>query len=300
MNPILQVKDLTKFYGDFKATEGISFELLKNTSTALIGPNGSGKTTTLSMLTGLVEPSKGAIKFYNHTSPDIRSIIGFLPQYPKFFPWLSAFEFVEMAAMLSGVETKNASIEAKKTLGFVGLDGDLKKKVGTFSGGMKQRLGLAQAIVHKPQLLLLDEPVSALDPVGRRQILNLLKELQQKTTILYSTHILNDAEEMTDQLLFLKEGRLVEQGSLSDVRNRYAEPKVIIEFDGIEEVRRFLRTSPWNTSVDGLIVSIDVRLNEVEMSSILMKLSNEKFQVRKVERQTVSLEEIFMRVAVIK
>ncbi|WP_438314302.1 ABC transporter ATP-binding protein [Sporosarcina sp. FA9] len=300
MNPILQVKELTKIYGDFKATDGISFEIAKNTSTALIGPNGSGKTTTLAMLAGLVEPSRGVIKFHNSASTDIRSIIGFLPQYPKFFPWLSAFEFVEMAALLSGLETKKASIEAKKTLGFVGLDGELKKKVGTFSGGMKQRLGLAQAIVHKPKLLLLDEPVSALDPVGRRQIMNLLKELQQETTILYSTHILNDAEEMTDQLLFLREGRLVEQGSLDDVRNRYAEPKIIIEFEESQEMQRFLQVSPWNTSVQGLIVSIDVRLNDVEMSSILMKLSNEKFQVRKVERQTASLEEIFMQVAVIK
>ena len=148
---------------------------------------------------------------------------------------MSALEFTEMAARLSGVETKKATVEAKKTLEFVGLGKAMKKKTGTFSGGMKQRLGLAQAIVHKPKLLLLDEPVSALDPVGRRQIMNLLKELQQETTILYSTHILNDAEEMTDQLLFLREGSLVEKGSLEDVRTRYAEPKIVIEFEGLEE-----------------------------------------------------------------
>ena len=131
---------------------------------------------------------------------------------------MTALEFTEMAARLSGVESKKATKEAKKTLEFVGLGDALKKKTSTFFGGMKQRLGLAQAIVHKPQLLLLDEPVSALDPVGRRQVMNLLKELQQETTILYSTHILNDAEEMTDQLLFLRKGELVEQGSLEDVR----------------------------------------------------------------------------------
>lgn len=300
MNSILQVNDLSKVYGDFKAANGISFELLKNTSTALIGPNGSGKTTTLSMLAGLVEPSNGFFNFHNNASTDIRSIIGFLPQYPKFFPWLTAFEFVEMSALLSGLETKKASNEARKTLEFVGLGAEMKKKTGTFSGGMKQRLGIAQAIVHKPKLLLLDEPVSALDPIGRRQIMNLLKELQQETTILYSTHILNDAEEMTDQLLFLKEGRLVEQGSLSDVRNRYAEPKIIIEFEETQEMQRFLQTSHWNSNVQGLVVSIDVLVNNVEMSTILMKLSNDKFQVRKVERQTASLEEIFMKVAVIK
>ena len=100
----------------------------------------------------------------------------------------------------------------------------MKKRTGTFSGGMKQRLGLAQAIVHGPELLLLDEPVSALDPVGRRQVMNLLKELQQRTTILYSTHILNDAEEMTDQLLFLRKGVLVENGSLEAIRGEICQP----------------------------------------------------------------------------
>lgn len=132
---------------------------------------------------------------------DLRANIGFLPQYPQFHPWLSALEFTEMAAKLNGVPAKSTS-RSPKTLEFVGLGNDLNKKISTFSGGMKQRLGISQAIVHKPKLLLLDEPVSALDPVGRREVLDLLKGLQQETTILYSTHILNDAEEMTDQLLF--------------------------------------------------------------------------------------------------
>ena len=172
-------------------------------------------------------------------------VIGFLPQYPKFFPWLSALEFTEMAARLSGVEAKKATQEARKTLEFVGLGDAMKKKTSTFSGGMKQRLGLAQAIVHKPKLLLLDEPVSALDPVGRRQVMNLLLELQAETTILYSTHILNDAEEMTDQLLFLRQGALVEQGSLEDVRTRYAKPRILIEFERLEDINRFKAVTPW-------------------------------------------------------
>ena len=181
---------------------------------------------------------------------DIREIIGFLPQYPKFFPWLSALEFTEMAARLSGVETKKATLEARKTLEFVGLGDEMKKKTSAFSGGMKQRLGLAQAIVHKPKLLLLDEPVSALDPVGRRQVMNLLKELQAETTILYSTHILNDAEEMTDQLLFLRQGTLVEQGSLEDVRTRYAKPRILIEFEEPEDINRFIALTPWEFTVN--------------------------------------------------
>lgn len=297
MTILLQVDNLTKTYGVSKAVDAVSFELQEHTSTALIGPNGAGKTTTLSMLAGLVTPNTGTIRFQEEKKTDIRSIIGFLPQYPKFFPWMTALEFTVMAARLSGVETKKAVAEAKKTLEFVGLGEAMKKKTGTFSGGMKQRLGLAQAIVHKPKLLLLDEPVSALDPVGRRQVMNLLKELQQEVTILYSTHILNDAEEMTDQLLFMRNGGLVEQGSLADVRRRYAEPRIVIEFEGLQELQRFMEAAPWKMTSQALAVSIDVGIEGAEMSSVLSMLSAGAYHVRKVERQTASLEEIFMKVA---
>lgn len=299
MTILLQVDNLLKMYGEEKAVSTISFELEKHTSTALIGPNGAGKTTTLSMLAGLVSPTNGSILFQDEKTRDLRELIGFLPQYPKFFPWMTALEFMEMAARLNGVETKRATVESKKVLEFVGLGEAMKKKTSTFSGGMKQRLGLAQAIVHKPELLLLDEPVSALDPVGRRQIMNLLKELQQETTILYSTHILNDAEEMTDQLLFLRQGLLVEQGSLDDVRNRYAKPRILIEFDKIEELHRFTKVSPWKFAMDNRTISIDVKVEKVEMSAVLSVLHEESFLIRKIERQTASLEEIFMEVAVI-
>lgn len=299
MITLLQVDNLTKKYVNNDVVDAVSFELEEHTATALIGPNGAGKTTTLSMLAGLVSPTRGTIQFQGATKRDIRSVIGFLPQYPKFFPWLSALEFTEMAARLSGVETRQATIEAKKTLEFVGLGEVMTKKTGTFSGGMKQRLGLAQAIVHKPKLLLLDEPVSALDPVGRRQVMDLLKELQQKTTILYSTHILNDAEEMTDQLLFLRQGKLVEHGSLDEVRTRYAEPRIVIEFEGIQELYRFMEATKWRVTSKGLIATIDVRSEEAEMSSVLSVLSTGKFLVRKVEWQTASLEDIFMKVAAV-
>lgn len=299
MTLLLQVEQLTKKYGEHVATDTVSFELEEHTSTALIGPNGAGKTTTLSMLAGLVSPTGGTIQFQGNAKQDIRSVIGFLPQYPKFFPWLSALEFTEMAARLSGVATKQAIVEAKKTLEFVGLSDAMNKKTGTFSGGMKQRLGLAQAIVHKPKLLLLDEPVSALDPVGRRQVMDLLKELQQQTTILYSTHILNDAEEMTDQLLFLRQGKLVEHGSLDEVRSRYAEPRIVIEFERLEELQRFTALAKWQVIVKGLTVSIDIRTEKADMPEVLSMLSSGPFLVRKVERQTASLEEIFMKVALV-
>lgn len=298
MTQLLHVNELSKMYGSHKAVDSITFELEEGTSTALIGPNGAGKTTTLSMLAGLVTQTGGSILFRGQPKPDIRASIGYLPQYPKFFPWLTALEFTEMAAVLSGVEKRQALSEAKKTLEFVGLGDTMKKRIGTFSGGMKQRLGLAQAIVHEPELLLLDEPVSALDPVGRRQVMNLLKELQQKTTILYSTHILNDAEEMTDQLLFLRKGVLVENGSLETIREKYANPRILIDFESAEEAERFTAISPWAFDKVKKQVAINAVKEKVGTSEVVALLHTESLLIRKVELQTASLEEIFMKVVV--
>ena len=290
----LQVNQLTKRFGTQTVVDSVSFELQENSSTALIGPNGAGKTTTLSMLTGLLTPSTGSIVMPG--VKDIRQEIGFLPQYPQFFSWMTALEFVEMSAKLSEVPAKDAKIKAKKMLDFVGLGDALNKKVGTFSGGMRQRLGIAQAIVHSPKLLLLDEPVSALDPVGRWDMMNLLKELQETTTILYSTHILNDAEHMTDQVLFLREGKLVEQGSLSEVRSRYDEPKIQIDFTTATDAASFAgKTS--NVSVKGNTVFVTVTDNVLTMQHVIEQLHAQKLDVVKVERVTTSLEEIFMKVA---
>ena len=290
----LQVEGLTKQFGAQTVVDTVSFELEMNSSTALIGPNGAGKTTTLSMLTGLLTPTTGSIVMPD--VKDIRAEIGFLPQYPQFFSWMTALEFVEMSAKLSGVPKKDAKIKAKKMLEFVGLGDALNKKTGTFSGGMRQRLGIAQAIVHSPKLLLLDEPVSALDPVGRRDMMDLLKQLQETTTILYSTHILNDAEQMTDQVLFLREGKLVEQGSLTEVRARYDEPKIQIDFTSAMDAENFAKSAQ-NVSVKGSTVLLTVTDNQPTMQHVIERLSTQNLDVIKVERVTTSLEEIFMKVA---
>lgn len=288
---VLEAKGLTKQFGAEVAVEDVSFRLEENTATALIGPNGAGKTTILSMLTGLLKQSEGTINQSGQGG------IGFLPQYPQFFPWLTALEFVEMAAKISGVEAANVRQQSVRTLEFVGLGPAMKKKCGTFSGGMKQRLGLAQAIVHQPKLLLLDEPVSALDPTGRREILNLLKSLQQDTTILYSTHILNDAEEMTDQLLFLQQGKLVEQGSLKEVRDRYSEPRIQIRFETSQEALRFGALNAWQGTVDRTEVILPVTTQGPTMQMVLERLAAEGLAVSGVERKSATLEEIFLKVA---
>lgn len=296
MKTFLHVQALTKEYGKEKAVNQVTFSLYKNTATALIGPNGAGKTTTLSILAGLLKQSSGSVVIDGDIQGDIRSEIGFLPQYPQFYSWLTALEFIEMVAKLSGIDGKMIKSQSVRTLDFVGLADAKNKKIGTFSGGMKQRLGLAQAIVHKPGLLLLDEPVSALDPMGRREVLNLLKELQEHTTILYSTHILNDAEEMTDQLLFLRKGELVEQGSLKEVRDKYANPQYRILFADTEEAAKFVEISPWPARQENEVAFVPLEDKKPIMNEVLQVLANSNLSLSKLERASASLEEIFLQV----
>lgn len=293
MNPVLEVSALTKQYDGFRAVDGLTFSLAEHTATALIGPNGSGKTTTLSMLAGLLRQSSGTIRF-SGAGKDPRSAIGFLPQYPKFFPWMTAMEYMELAAGLSGLGGRELRTACEKTLGFVGLGEAGKKRIGGFSGGMKQRLGLAQAIIHRPSLLLLDEPVSALDPAGRREVMEMLKELGETTTILYSTHILNDAEEMTDQLLFLRSGKLIEQGPLGEVREKYGDSGYRVLFSHPGAAERFAASAPWAGSVDGSAVLISGEV--VSMQELLRYASEHPAGITDIGRASVRLEEIFMKV----
>ncbi|HSJ38020.1 MAG TPA: ABC transporter ATP-binding protein [Planococcus sp. (in: firmicutes)] len=287
---ILEVKELTKSYNGVLAADHISFTLEEGTATALIGPNGSGKTTTLAMIAGLLKETEGTM------NRDFKSGVGFLPQYPQFFPWLTALEFTEMAAMISGIDGRKARGQSMRALEFVGLGAAADKKTGAFSGGMKQRLGLAQAIVHQPKLLLLDEPVSSLDPTGRREIMNLLKSLQKDTTILYSTHILNDAEEMTDQLLFLKQGKLVEQGSLAEVKNRYAEPKIRLRFETEAAAATFESRMLWQMDRNRNIIELPLLENAPTIQQVLEVLAHSGSGIAGVEKENASLEEIFHKV----
>lgn len=291
---MLTVENLTKSFQGNEVVREVSFELQEKKATALIGPNGAGKTTILSMLAGILQPTSGTI-LMDGAALRLEEI-GFLPQYPKFFEALTAREFLEMCGQLNGMSKQQITQRADEILTFVGLEEAMHKKTSTFSGGMKQRLGIAQAIFHKPKLLLLDEPVSALDPVGRREMMELLKVLQQETTILYSTHILNDAEQMTDEVLFIKDGQLVEAGSLQAVKAKYAEDMITIEVSRVEQVEALVRALPYEVEQQGMLLKIRAS-EDVTMRTIYSKLAELPFDVVRVEKQRATLEEIFMKVA---
>jgi ABC-2 type transport system ATP-binding protein len=238
---MIHIQSLQKKFQNTEAVSSINLQLEEGQTIALLGPNGAGKTTTFRMLSGLIKPTSGSIQFDQVAqSMDHRHYIGYLPQYPQFHGWMTGYEFLILMGELSGMTKADAKERAELLLKRTGLDEAKHKRISGYSGGMKQRLGIAQAMIHHPKLLILDEPVSSLDPVGRRDVLNLLKSLKSETTILFSTHILSDAEEISDYLVVMNQGQIVEQGLVHDLEKKYQ--KQVIKFGVAEQTEDFIQT----------------------------------------------------------
>ncbi|AZS17235.1 ABC transporter ATP-binding protein [Paenibacillus lutimineralis] len=305
---IIQVNQLTRKFGERTTVKGISFALEKGSCTALLGPNGAGKTTTLRMLAGLLTPSSGTITRSGRDQSKGRlsnnhSQIGYLPQHPSFYKWMSGMEFVVYAARLSGMSKQEARSEAEAVLERVGLKSAARRRISGYSGGMKQRLGLAQALVHHPDLLLLDEPVSALDPVGRREVMELLQELKGETTILLSTHVLHDAEEVCDRVMMMREGEIVENGELSDLLAKYSLPvlNLQLEHHSSQRAADWLRSLQDRSFVleyeqQGGAATITVSNMKEARAVILSEAAERHIPLQRFEAGSSSLEKMFMKV----
>ncbi|MGG3913770.1 ATP-binding cassette domain-containing protein [Rossellomorea vietnamensis] len=295
---VLEVSSLEKKYKEKLAVKDISFQLKGGACTALLGPNGAGKTTTLNMLAGLIKPTAGTIMAPD-SPDDIREIIGYLPQYPAFFEWMTGKEFLIFSGEISGMKKGDAGRRTEELITLVGLEDGKNRKVGQYSGGMKQRLGIAQALIHEPKLIILDEPVSALDPFGRREVLDLLKELKKDTTILFSTHILNDAERICDDVLFLHEGVLIEQGAIQEVKARHHKLRLTLHFnEDSHKYTSILKEKEWihNMVSDGKRLSFEVADLDRDRARIFSLITENGWGVTKFESSEQSLEEVFMEV----
>ncbi|GAA2583630.1 ABC transporter ATP-binding protein [Actinomadura fulvescens] len=207
---VLVTEGLGKTFGDTVALDGVDLVVTKGSSYGLIGPNGAGKTTLLYVLTGLRKPTLGSVRL---AVP--RHRIGFLVDTPRFEPWLTAGEVVDLARHLTGPDIPEGAVAS--ALDQVGLAAEADRRAGSFSRGMLQRLGLATCLVGDPEVLILDEPAAALDPVGRRAVLDLIGRLAQTKTVLLSTHILADVQEVCDTVGVIDKGRLRYQGPLADL-----------------------------------------------------------------------------------
>ena len=208
---VLEISDLTKRYGKLTALAGLDLTLHDGTVHGLVGPNGAGKTTMLLIISGLRRKTSGEITFGVPTNK-----VMLMPDTPDFFPLLTAREIVDLARYPFRKEVSEESVT--EVIELVGLGDSIDRRVGGFSRGMKQRLGLAATLIGEPQLLLLDEPCSALDPIGRREILDVIFRLKSKSTVLFSTHLLSDVEAVCDSVTVVDHGKALYEGTVSGIR----------------------------------------------------------------------------------
>ncbi|QQE76953.1 ABC transporter ATP-binding protein [Alicyclobacillus sp. SO9] len=294
---LLEVEGLKKVFGSVEAVRGISFSIEAGRCVALLGPNGAGKTTTLKMLAGLLVPTAGMIRLEGSPVHDIRPNIGYLPQNPGFHGWMTGKEFLIYVARLAGFSKARAKAKSDDVLEQLGLQSAAERPIRGYSGGMKQRLGICQALIHRPRILILDEPVSALDPVGRRDILTLLSNLSGETTVLYSTHVLHDAQEISNDIILLVNGSVVLSGDLEEVRRSHTQPQVdITAYVSLEPYYRALSRLPGVEDIRGRGGSMSLVVSDVSQirTTLLQFFVDENVPLERLEFGYSTLEDLFM------
>ncbi len=220
--PLIETHKLSKHFGDIDAVKSLDLTIPEHSITGFLGPNGAGKSTTIKLLLGLMRPSNGIGKIFGldivKDSADIRRRVGYLGQSPQFYPNMTAREILRFTAKFFYVGPKPLIEDrVNEMINMVGLEKKADRPVKGFSGGERQRLGIAQAQINYPDLLILDEPAAALDPMGRQDVLKIMENLRDKTTLFYSTHILDDVQKVSDRVVILNQGVLIAQGPIEDL-----------------------------------------------------------------------------------
>jgi ABC-type multidrug transport system ATPase subunit len=293
---VLQTHELRKVFGTVRAVDGVSLTVTRGQVYGFLGPNGSGKTTTIGMILGLLHPTSGTISLFGelvtplHTRPLRR--VGALIGAPMLLPYLSARQNLELINRLS---PDNPSERVEEVLELVGLNADAKRRAGQFSTGMKQRLGIAMSLLHKPELLILDEPTNGMDPAGMFEIRNLLSELSnQGVTVFISSHLLHEIEQICDRMGVLKQGRMIAEGDVADflgenqiVKVRVSSPRQTIQL--LQELPgyRDIRSNGAYVTVSGLpsenivahlvsngVIPAEVKTGQLDLEHIYLQLTN--------------------------
>lgn len=233
MSFAIETKDLTKSFGDFTAVDGIDIRVGEGTINGFIGPNGAGKTTTMKMLIGSLHPNKGngLIKGHPIGSMEARKLIGFSPEHPKFYNDMTAHNYLVYMGMICGMGRNDANSRSKELLKWLDIEGFSDKKIFGFSAGMRQKLSLAQSLIHEPEILILDEPTANLDPAGRLSIIRKLKELSimNKTTVFISSHVLGELEKLVTEVTMINHGKLVATKDVNTLEKEISADRYVLK-----------------------------------------------------------------------
>jgi ABC-2 type transport system ATP-binding protein len=281
--------------------DGLNLNVEAGTVFGFLGPNGAGKTTTIRLLTGLARPTAGRAWVAGfEIGGDGRAAqrIGHLPEEPVFYPWMTPREFLDHVGRIFGLSASERSARLKELLELTGLAEVGQRRIGGFSRGMRQRLGLAQALVNRPEVLFLDEPVSALDPVGRKEVLELIERLRGQCTVFMSTHILADVERVCDTVGIIARGQMVAQAEREALLNQYAVPAFEIEAEvNLAHWAELIRSFTWvkSVAVDGRTARVTVTDMATAKHDLLPSALGAGLTVTRYELMKPSLEDIFLR-----
>ena len=298
----IELRGLSKRFGDTQALDRVDLVVRPGAVFGFLGRNGAGKTTALRILSGLARPTAGTAHILGHdverATDTVRARIGFLPDVPGFYPWMTAREYLEFAGRLFGID--QATLDARTTalLEMAGL-ASVTTRIGGFSRGMKQRLGIAQALINAPSLLMLDEPTSALDPIGRREVLEMVASLRGRTTVFFSTHILADVERVCDAVAILERGRVVASAGIGQLTARAAANRLVVEIEGetgVVTVADALRGRSWLKSIetDGRTLRLAVSDLATAQREIPAAIAAAGVALRRFEIEETSLEDVFV------
>ena len=306
---VIETEGLSKSYGDVMALKSLNLKVPKNSIFGFLGPNGAGKTTAIKLLLGLAKPTDGVGRVFGNEidgeSIEIRERVGYLAQNPVFYDHMTARQTLryKLGFFFKGPEDL---LEARinETLELVGLDDKADRPIKGFSGGERQRLGIALAQVSYPDLLILDEPAANLDPMGRRDVLAIMEKLRKHATIFYSTHILDDVQKVSDTVAILNKGELVAQATIEELLNGSASMAYTVIVEGAsEETQALVNSQPWVSGIEILeknghtkwqITVKDEEKAEAELLRLIMSVEGVK--VTEFGRNKVDLEDVFMKI----
>ena len=302
----IRTHGLTKRFGSILAVDGLDLEVPAGSVFGFLGPNGAGKTTTLRMLTGLARPSAGTAEVagipIGLDRPELRRRLGYLDQDPRYYGWMRGRELLELVGRLAGLEGAELRTRTAEMLDRTGLTEAGNRRIGGYSGGMRQRLGIAQALIHRPAIVFLDEPVSSLDPEGRRDVLELIAGLRGEMTVVLSTHVLGDVERVCDRVAILDRGRLVTESGLEDLLAEHARPiyRLVPETGqdaAVEALTEKLTAADWAGGIDrepGGIVRVAAHDEARASAEILPLVVAAGVRLAAFERVRPTLEDVFL------
>src|SRR5512136_1270918 len=306
---VIETHELSKTYKKVQALRSLDLKVQQNSIFGFLGPNGAGKTTTIKLMLGLIRPTAGSATVFGmdciRQSVDIRARVGYLPQEPHFYEHLTARQTLDFVASCFFKGPRKAVEERiDELLEMVDLTGKADRPIKTFSGGERQRLGIAQAQVNYPDLLILDEPAASLDPLGRRDVLEVMSKLRKYTTVFYSTHILDDVQRVSDTVVILNKGELVAQGPIEEMLAWGQTVSFTLTVKGdIEGIEARLRSQPWVTGLEEMSrngrVSWRIRVSDRELAEaqlVSLALAGGGVTICEFGCKTQNLEDVFLNV----